>query len=232
MSMQIPIRPLPEDSQLDHDTDFISAPVLDIDRTPLYVVEFPGHIRKPKSPRSMLKVKELLGGEQRLLKNFLTGRLQPELSYRRRDPFSTPIQGELVPTQNIVIKVTKRYKVPKKPDSTAKLTAKDIPEDAIPDECSYQLIGVAKKTIRFVSLADYQYQIDTDNEIYKIKKDMIDLKFEKLQNFKIDKLPEEEYANLQVVPPLITSHYPFPVKYRYQEPGAFGPESDNEGKKK
>ncbi|KAF9970142.1 General transcription factor 3C polypeptide 5 [Actinomortierella ambigua] len=232
MSMQIPIRPLPEDSQTDHETDFVSAPVLEVDKTPIYVVEYPGHIKNPKNPRSILKVKESLGGEQRLMKNFLTGRLQPQLSYRRHDPFSTPILGELVPTQNLVIKVTKRYKVPKKPGSTAKLTAKDIPEDAIPDECSYQLIGVVKKTIRFVALADFQYQMDTENEVYKLKKDLMDLKFEKLQNLKIEKLPEEDYANLQLVPPLITSHYPFPVKYRYQEPGAFGPDSDNETKKK
>ncbi|KAG0238359.1 General transcription factor 3C polypeptide 5 [Actinomortierella wolfii] len=186
--MQIPIRPLPEDIQVGSGAEIVSAPVLDLDKTPLYVVEYPGHIKNPKNARSIGKVKELLGGEQRLLKfsisdtaqmssqNFLTGRLVPELSYRRGDPFSIPIQGEMVPTQNIVIKVTKRYKVPKKPDSATKPTAKDIPDDAIPDECSYQFVGIAKKTVRFVGLADYQCQVDMDDEMYRIKKDMLDLR--------------------------------------------------------
>lgn len=104
-----------------------------------------------------------------------------DLRYRYLDPFSTPIQGQTVPTNNILLKATRRYKVKRKSGTAAKKslppyrapTEDDEPLEDEEPQMQYEYLGAIAKTVRFSGLADYQHIVDPNDEIYKVKSDLV-----------------------------------------------------------
>ncbi|KAJ1821840.1 tau 95 subunit of transcription factor TFIIIC [Coemansia sp. RSA 2599] len=115
-------------------------------------VEYPGYVANTENA-----IKSL-GGREKLARDVSedTG-ARLELRYRYNDPTSHPISGEIVPTQNILIKVRRRTK-----------RAKGAPKDKNAEksvETSAEIVGIIEKTARFRKLADFQYVIGKDDPL-------------------------------------------------------------------
>ncbi|KAJ2781762.1 tau 95 subunit of transcription factor TFIIIC [Coemansia javaensis] len=116
----------------------------------LLSVEYPGYVGD--ADKAVLT----LGGSRRLGRSAVAGSGAPvELRYRYNDLSSHPINGQTVPTQNLLIKVTRRVKRTQGPDG------------AVRRECVHsdaRVVAVLDRTVRFRRLADFQY-IASDNDM-------------------------------------------------------------------
>lgn len=104
------------------------------------------------------------------------------MRYRLNDPFSIPIHGSTLPTSNLLLKVTRRYKVKRRPDTERSTRTIRAPrEDDVPydeneqPEIKFEMAGAISKTTRFYGLADYQVLVDPKDEVYKIKSDLLNV---------------------------------------------------------
>ncbi|KAG0346699.1 tau 95 subunit of transcription factor TFIIIC [Podila humilis] len=192
----------------------------------LFSIEFPGHIE------NMEKVKAALGGDRAIANAYLGG-APLDLRYRYLDPFSTPIQGQTVLTNNLLLKATRRYKVKRKPGASKKstLVCRAPAEDDEPlegeendentSQVYYEFLGAISKTVRFAGLADYQHIVDPADEIYQVKSDVMNMNYDKLISIKVDnRNPDEDYDSLQIIPPVYISklNVALPYKYRKRDP--------------
>jgi general transcription factor 3C polypeptide 5 (transcription factor C subunit 1) len=143
-----------------------------------YSVEYPGYVRSSSVPA----VIHNLGGQARIDNVFR--RTTPkaevllELSLRPDSLFSHPVPGDVVGTNNLVLKLTKR----RKKCSSA--------QNEIPGEYNAEVVGVMSRTIRFRSIysllfilsttqsqsfsgmADFQYEPDRADPIYGLRQSM------------------------------------------------------------
>lgn len=155
-----------------------AAPLRPLQHTPFYSVEYPGYVK----PESIPLVVERLGGQANLDSAFKrTGSKAGsvlELNLRPGNPFAHPILGDVVPTNNIVLKVVKRRR--KQTDS--------MDADAS-GEYTVQAVGVVPKTARFRSMADYQYQPDMNDPVVKLRDAMGRMDVDDILAYRI---PEEK----------------------------------------
>ncbi|KAJ1894791.1 tau 95 subunit of transcription factor TFIIIC [Kickxella alabastrina] len=106
-------------------------------------VEYPGFVKDTE------KAIQSIGGREKLARDVAEDvGAQIELRYRYNDPTSHPISGEIVATENLLIKVTRHIK-------KVKGRPLDGTEKSI--QTSAQIVGVIEKTARFRKLADFQY---------------------------------------------------------------------------
>ncbi|KAJ2238223.1 tau 95 subunit of transcription factor TFIIIC [Coemansia sp. RSA 1722] len=128
-------------------------------------VEYPGYIKDAE------KAIRSLGGREKLARDVSedTG-ARLELRYRYNDPTSHPISGEIVPTQNVLIKVTRRIK-------RAKGASKDKSTE-ISTETSAEIVGIIEKTARFRKLADFQYVVGKDDPLTGLTHALQDINLE------------------------------------------------------
>ncbi|GJJ73905.1 general transcription factor 3C polypeptide 5 (transcription factor C subunit 1) [Entomortierella parvispora] len=198
------------------------APVLELpeDIKKIFSVEFPGHIQNSE------KAKQCLGGDNAILNAYLGG--SPlDMRYRLNDPFAIPLHGTTLPTSNLLVKVTRRYRVKRRPDSEGSIqtirapTEDDVPYDENEQpEISYEMVGAISKTTRFYGLADYQVLVDPKDEVYKIKSDLLNMNYESLIALKVDhRNPVEDVSTIQILPPphLSKTNLPNPYRYRARE---------------
>ena len=85
------------------------APEVEIPPVRIHSVEYPGYVQ----PTSVPEAVRTLGGQQALEKAFRKSSKPDtflELRYRPDNPFAHPIAGEVVQTNNILLKVVKRRK--------------------------------------------------------------------------------------------------------------------------
>ncbi|KAF9318807.1 tau 95 subunit of transcription factor TFIIIC [Podila horticola] len=185
----------------------------------LFTIEFPGHIA------NIDKAKAALGGERAIANAYLGG-APLDLRYRYLDPFSTPIQGQTVQTNNILLKATRRYKVKRKSGTAAKKslppyrapTEDDEPLEDEEPQMQYEYLGAIAKTVRFSGLADYQHIVDPNDEIYKVKSDLVHMNYENLISVKMDnRNPTEDYGSLQIVPPVYISKLNVALPYKFRQ---------------
>ncbi|KAJ2781190.1 tau 95 subunit of transcription factor TFIIIC [Coemansia interrupta] len=117
-------------------------------------VEYPGYVEDAE------KAIKSLGGREKLSRDVSQGvGAQLELRYRYDDPTSHPIKGEIVPTHNVLIKVTRRIRRPKG-------APKDSPGETVGS--SAKIVGVIEKTARFRKLADFQYILPKGDPLFDL----------------------------------------------------------------
>ncbi|KAI9506842.1 tau 95 subunit of transcription factor TFIIIC [Coemansia spiralis] len=113
----------------------------------LVSVEYPGYVKDAN-----LAIKTL-GGRTKLARDIAEDIGMPvELRYRHKDPASHPINGDIVATQNLLLKVTRRVRRPK--NAAARHAKKDVAEHV---ETNAEVVGVIEKTVRFRRLSDFQF---------------------------------------------------------------------------
>ncbi|KAI8610784.1 RNA polymerase III transcription factor IIIC subunit-domain-containing protein [Chytriomyces sp. MP71] len=131
-----------------------------------------------------------------------------ELRLRPHDPFSHPVLGEIIPTSNLLLKVTrKRRKCGSGPNGEY------MPEDY---KMETEIVGIIVKTGRFRALADYQYVVEPSDPMVKLKQSLNNFNIEGISNFEFatDKGVQE---NLRNIPPPIFSRIEWSLSYRYQQ---------------
>ncbi|KAK0206225.1 RNA polymerase III transcription factor IIIC subunit-domain-containing protein [Desarmillaria ectypa] len=155
------------------------AVALPLPSTPFYSVEYPGRVKPTSVPEAI----RTLGGQASLDSAFRRAASKAEslveLSLRPDNPFSHPIPGEVVASNAILLKVVKRKKK-KKTEGT---------ENDFIGEYTTEAVGVIPKTIRFRSLADYQYQPDFEDPMSKLRMSMSSMDVEAIRAYKF---PEEK----------------------------------------
>lgn len=113
------------------------------------IVEFPGF---SDDPQTLL---ELCGGLSSVLQSTLSDTtLQINL---RKDPLARPLNGDVLSTNNLLIKVMKQ---------THKRTGQV--------RYTHTIMGIVSKTVRFRALADFQTIPDPDCSIVRLRKDLGD----------------------------------------------------------
>lgn len=117
------------------------APEQSLPQTPFYSVEYPGYVRSSSVP---LAVKNL-GGQATIDNAFKRAASKTdaliELTLRSGQPFAHPIPGDVVSTNNILLKIVKKRRR-KASDDTA---------DGAIGEYTAEAVGIIPKTARFRS---------------------------------------------------------------------------------
>jgi len=123
------------------------APSRELPTTHFYSVEYPGYVR----PESVSKAIDTLGGQSSIERAFRRNAPKEdsllELNLRPDNPFSHPLPGDLVPTNNILLRVVKRrLKRPPPNDDDH-----DVDPQTVVGQYTAVAVGVIPKTARFRS---------------------------------------------------------------------------------
>ena len=118
------------------------APAHELPTTHFYSIEYPGYVH----PESVGKAVHTLGGQSSIDRAFRRSAPREdsplELNLRPDNPFSHPLLGDLVPTNNIMLRVVKRKLKHHRPDDDGAQTV---------GEYTAVAVGVIPKTARFRS---------------------------------------------------------------------------------
>ncbi|KAH6564253.1 hypothetical protein BASA82_001225 [Batrachochytrium salamandrivorans] len=171
-----------------------NAPVVPLPDTLFYSIQYPGYSASPE------KLISTLGGMGAIQKAFSEHPGFLELNYTPGDIFMHPVSGEIISTSNLLLKVVRR---------TNRRTG----------ECTleHRIVGAVSKTCRFRALADFQYAVDPEDPLVKLR-----YKMENLDVGGLDPLPFDEEAKgvgfpLRHIPPPGFSRLEWPVEYGYLE---------------
>ncbi|KAJ7095191.1 RNA polymerase III transcription factor IIIC subunit-domain-containing protein [Mycena belliarum] len=153
----------------------IAAPEHSIPATSFYSIEYPGYV----CPTSVPIAVQNLGGQAALDSAFKRSTAKTEatleLRLRPENPFAHPIPGDVVPTNNLVLKVVKR----KRKNRT------EAADGALQGEYTAEIVGSTLKTVRFRSMADYQYQPDMNDPVTKLRLAMDSMDVEAIRAYVI-----------------------------------------------
>lgn len=108
------------------------SPLIPIEKKKFLCVEYPGYVKRPE------RAIKTLGGESALSES-LSSNSQVQLRYRAKDIFSHPINGDMLNSCKLLVKVTRRVKRSKK---TGEIVEDDAP-------WQHQVVGTVEKTVRF-----------------------------------------------------------------------------------
>ncbi|KAJ2963002.1 hypothetical protein NQZ79_g1959 [Umbelopsis isabellina] len=157
-------------------------------------VEYPGRVN------NVDKALNNIGGIASLTRNHKQNSKEIELKFRPNDPFSHGIVGNVVSTKNLLLKVTRQVK-------------KSNPEEQVGD-VKAEILGQIRKTCRFRGLADFQFLVPPENRIAKVKKAVVECDVDQMMQFNA---AEDDYKNLELVPPPLFTRLEFPFDYSYQQ---------------
>uniref|UniRef100_A0A0W0FC86 Rna polymerase iii transcription factor n=1 Tax=Moniliophthora roreri TaxID=221103 RepID=A0A0W0FC86_MONRR len=171
--------------------------------TSFYSVEYPGYVRESSVPLAI----QNLGGPSSLETAFRRGASKPEsvveLKLRPDNPFAHAVPGEVVPTNSIVLKVTRRRR--KRVANGSNAGNEDVSQ--VVGEYKAEPIGVLSKTVRFRSMVDFQFQPDTSDPISELRSAMDNMNVEKLRSYKIPPEKEDYVVPSEVPMPASTSDH-------------------------
>lgn len=161
----------------DHNTTpFSVAPERPLPQTPFYSIEYPGYVQATSVPLAVRN----LGGQASIDNAFKRAASKTEalleLALRPGQPFAHPVPGDVVGTNNILLKVVKRKR--------KRRIGEEMDDGAI-GEYTAEAVGVIPKTARFRSeetiwifqsgsdappgMVDYQYQPDMSDPVSKLR---------------------------------------------------------------
>ncbi|CAO3598157.1 unnamed protein product [Absidia cylindrospora] len=119
--------------------EYERAPVYPVGDRKFLCVEYPGIVK------NIDRVLETLGGEKAISQAYGSKDGEPlELRYRPKDPFCHVINGSIVPSSRVLVKVTRRRR-------------KDQPEDE--GQLTTEVMGTIPQTCPFRGMADFQYLV-------------------------------------------------------------------------
>ncbi|KAF8592376.1 hypothetical protein K439DRAFT_1655910 [Ramaria rubella] len=203
-----------------------------------YSVEYPGYVASASVPRAI----RTLGGQacidrafRRVKRNEDLGNLV-DLKFRPENPFSHPVPGDVTTTNNLLLKVVKR-----------KRRQINSSEDILAETGEYtaELVGNIPKTLRFRSLADFQYQPNMSDPIAQLRMSMDKLDARAIKEFRFGVEKEEysvsdvsiptldpvllqegqsstlrnpeSFSNLRLMPPPVFSRQGIPQMYNFKQ---------------
>ncbi|CAO3666482.1 unnamed protein product [Umbelopsis vinacea] len=153
-------------------------------------IEYPGRVNNYQ------KAFNNLGGVPALEKE----NPEVELKFRANYPLSHGIPGNVVNTKNLLLKVTRKVK-------------KSNPDEQV-GAYEAEMVGHIGKTCRFRAMADFQFIVPPENRIAKIKKAVVECDVDQMMKFK---LAEDDYDNLELIPPPLFTRQEMPFDYRYKQ---------------
>ncbi|CAG8434613.1 15083_t:CDS:10 [Funneliformis mosseae] len=179
-----------------------AAPNKIIPSRQIFVIEYPGYVK------SVDKVLQTLGGEKGLKKAVNESLM--ELRFRPDDPFCHPINGDVIPTSNLLLKVTRR----KKKRQNKNMNRGDEGNANVKEDVKFDILGIISKTCRFRGMSDYQCIPSIKHPILEYRKALESLDVDKIMGFEsiINDIKEE--SNL---PPPSFSRVECPMDYGYQQ---------------
>ncbi|KAF9013348.1 RNA polymerase III transcription factor IIIC subunit-domain-containing protein [Cyathus striatus] len=186
------------------------APEHHLPQTAFYSVEYPGYVRPESVPLAIRN----LGGQVKLDNAFR--RTLPktealmELSLHPGNPFSHPIPGDVVPTNNILMKVVKRKR--KRPAEGTNATF----QDGALGEYTTEVVGIVPKTVRFRSMVDFQYQPDKNDPISKLRTAMDEMDVDALSPYVVP--PEQSEYTIPVAMPIAPNEDDMNLDPQLREP--------------
>ncbi|CAG8594178.1 8576_t:CDS:2 [Acaulospora morrowiae] len=181
-----------------------TAPTKIIPSQQLFSVEYPGYVK------NIDKVLQTLGG-QRGLKKAVNEDLM-ELRFRPGDPFCHPINGDVIPTSNLLLKVT--WKRKKRKTHVSQKILDDHTDNGDVKDVDFKVIGIISKTCRFRGMADYQFVPNPNDTIPKYRK--------ALENFDVDTIMDFDSISSDGnfednLPPPSFSRIECPMEYGYRQ---------------
>ncbi|EMD41102.1 hypothetical protein CERSUDRAFT_111679 [Gelatoporia subvermispora B] len=166
--------------------------------THFYSIEYPGYVKSTSVPIAV----ERLGGHASIENAFRRTSNKSdallEMRFRPGDPFSHPVPGDIVPTNNILLKVVKRRRKARSSEAV----------DEVQGEYTVEAVGVIPKTARFRSMADYQFYVPPDDPVSRLRASMDNMDVEGILGYKIplekeDYLIQEDSSAMEIDPQLI-----------------------------
>ncbi|KAG9317214.1 RNA polymerase III transcription factor IIIC subunit-domain-containing protein [Chiua virens] len=152
------------------------APEHPLPATHIYSIEYPGYVQQSSVPLAVRN----LGGTSKLDSAFKRTAARNEalleLNLRYGNPYAHPIPGDIVGTNNILLKVTKRKR-------------RRVDDDGIIGEYTAEPLGVILKTARFRTMADYQFQPEMSDPIAQLRLAMDRMDVDAIRQYTI---PEEK----------------------------------------
>ncbi|KXN69333.1 hypothetical protein CONCODRAFT_18385 [Conidiobolus coronatus NRRL 28638] len=137
--------------------DYEKSPTKTLPNIYLFNIEYPGYVK------NLQKCLDTLGGLETLTKDFLNNG-SFDLRYRPQDPLSHPISGDNIDTRKFLLKVTRRVRIKKKKDGENghSSTEQRLPTEEELDNGEVlsvegEVAGFINNTLKFRSLADFQY---------------------------------------------------------------------------
>ncbi|KAH9940563.1 RNA polymerase III transcription factor IIIC subunit-domain-containing protein [Amylocystis lapponica] len=196
-----------------------------------YSIEYPGYVQPASVPLAV----DRLGGQAHIDSAFRRASARTEalleLRLRPGNPFAHPVPGDVVPTNNVLLKVVKRRR---------KKGRGEEPEGTV-GEYTVEAVGVIPKTVRFRSMVDYQFQPDMSDPLAQLRSAMDNMDVEGILKYNVP--PEQEdfvteepgaasidpqlasaddppgpkpKSNLRLFPPPLFSRQGIPQNYAYK----------------
>ena len=153
---------------------YAEAPEHPLPSTHFFSIEYPGYVQPSSIPTAVHNLGGLPSLENAFKRTATKADALLELSLRPNNPFSHPVPGDVVNTSNLLMKVVKKKRkgVDKNGSAMGEYTA--------------QVVGVIPKTVRFRSeyfelrsnvgtdsgckgVVDYQYQVDMNDPVAKLR---------------------------------------------------------------
>ncbi|KAJ2631664.1 tau 95 subunit of transcription factor TFIIIC [Coemansia sp. RSA 1290] len=159
-----------------------------------FAVDYPGYVMDTE------KALCTIGGSEKLARNINEDVGMPiELRYRYKDPTSHPIKGEIVSTQNLLIKVTRRVKK----------------SDRSVVDTSAKVMALIDKSVRFRTLADFQYIVNKSDPLAGISDALSNLDIDKIKQVgSSEAFDQKATATNNYVPAPFLDQYCLPVQLR------------------
>ncbi|KAJ1984803.1 tau 95 subunit of transcription factor TFIIIC [Dimargaris verticillata] len=192
------------------------APVNTIPADDYFVVEYPGYVKNPQ------RILATLGGLDAVSKAYNVETKSLDLRYRPGDPFSHAIEGEVCPTSNLLLKVTRTVRRRKQPPPNDTLQAGTLSRSDDPDEETTKfdahICGFVRRTVRYRSLADFQVVSAINDPLVQFKRSIDVLDMEAIRKFALpnpadDSQPQSHQLFSAV---FCRSNQPFAYQYRQQ----------------
>jgi general transcription factor 3C polypeptide 5 (transcription factor C subunit 1) len=120
------------------DSDTPSAPEHTLPTTPFYSIEYPGYVQPSSVPLAIRTLGGLSSLETAFKRNATKTETLLELNLRAGNPFAHPVPGDVVASNNILLKVVKRKR-------------RKLGGEGEIGEYTAEAVGVIPKTARFRS---------------------------------------------------------------------------------
>ncbi|ORX94702.1 hypothetical protein K493DRAFT_283560 [Basidiobolus meristosporus CBS 931.73] len=174
-----------------------------------FAVEYPGYVK------NIDRVLNTIGGQYGLQRALKEEYGYLELRYRPGDHFSHPINGDVIHTGNLLLKVTRRVRR-RKTQRPASTEEQELPMEIEEDgNFKAEIMGVISKTCRFRGMADYQYLPDPVDPIAQFRKSLQSLDVESIRKFPID--IDCTMSRTPNLPPPSFSRIECPMDYGYRQ---------------
>ncbi|KAI8059456.1 RNA polymerase III transcription factor IIIC subunit-domain-containing protein [Gongronella butleri] len=171
-------------------------PQLPVGNRLFFCVEYPGIVK------NVDRAIDTLGGYKAIIQAYQgKDHHRMEMKYRPNDPFCHTINGNVLPSSRLLLKVTRRRR-------------KDQPEEDA--QITTEILGIVPYTCRFRSMADFQYVVPATDPIKQLTHDLRDVNVEGIKQFQ-ERISTELPENQQNLPPPAFVMMETPSTYDYKQ---------------